>query len=718
MKYVIGVDVGGTCTDGVVRDEAGVITIGKAFSTPPNFNQGIMDSLAVVANALGLTTASLLEQTSLFLHACTVGENALMDKTGAKAGILLTRGFEETLFAMRGGYGRWSGLTEDELRHPVFTNKPTPIIPLNMARGIKERTDYKGAVLVAIDPDGVTEAVESLIGSGAQAIGVCFLWSFKNPANEISIKSLIEQQYPDLFVTISSEVSPTLGEYERASTVALSAYLGPVISSYLGSLQEALSQHGFRGAMLVMQAYGGLVPPNEAVAKPVGMIESGPVSGIKASEFVLNLLDETNVISTDLGGTTFKAGIIREGRFDYAREPMVNRYHYSMPKIDVVSIGAGGGSIISLEPRLNLPQIGPRSAGAHPGPVCYNFGGDEPTLTDVDLILGYLEPRLFLGGRWTLNREKAFQVFKTKMADPLGMDVLEAAAKIYKLANNIMFDLLHKITVERGLDPRGFALAAYGGQAGLHVGAFGPMLGVKKIIIPHAASVLGAFGLIASDVVHEYNLSQPLRIPARPDQVNQVFDQMREKAIAQLLGEGFDRSHIFIERFLDIRYGRQVHVVTTPLESRMVTAPVELGEGRVVTTPVGAPDRLSEQDLDDASARFEILYEQRYGKGSAYKEAGMEIINFRLRSTAAIPRPRLYEYPSAGPTSDHALLGSKEIYLEGQGLVNANLYGFEKLLPENRVNGPAIVLTPVTTVLVFEGQVAVCDRFKNLVITY
>lgn len=717
MNYVIGVDVGGTCTDCVVRDEAGAINIGKAFSTPPNFTKGIMDSIAVVAESLGLTVASLLERTSLFLHACTVGENAIMDGTGAKAGLLLTRGFEETLFAMRGGYGRWSGLTEDELKHPTRTDKPAPIIPLTMTRGVRERTDYKGAILLAIDPDEMKQSAESLYASGARAIGVCFLWSFKNPANEIAAKRLIKELYPEMFVAISSEVAPTLGEYERASTVALSAYLGPVISSYIGALEQSLSQNGFRGTILIMQAYGGLVPPGEAVARPVGTIESGPVSGIKASEFALNALGEINIISTDMGGTTFKAGIVRAGRFEYAREPMVGRYHYAMPKIDVVSIGAGGGSIVSLDPQLNLPQIGPRSAGAYPGPVCYDFGGQEPTLTDVDLILGYLEPGYFLGGRWKLNRERAFQIFKAKIADPLGAGVLEAAAKIYKLANNIMFDLLHKITVERGLDPRGFALAAYGGQAGLHVGAFGPMLGVKKIIIPHAASVFGAFGLIASDVAHEYNLSHPIRVPARPAEVNEIFEGMKQRAVSQLLGEGFREENIRIERFLDLRYGRQVHVVTTPLETRTVTAPVDMGEGRVVTTPVRMPGLLAEQDLEEVYARFETLYEERYGKGSAYKEAGMEIINFRLRAVALIPKPRLYEHRAAGPNAEKALIGTKEIYLEGKS-VWARLYDFERLLPENLIKGPAIILTPVTTILVFPDQVAVCDRFKNIVIAY
>ncbi|MBI4321726.1 MAG: hydantoinase/oxoprolinase family protein [Chloroflexi bacterium] len=696
MQYVIGVDVGGTFTDAVVRDETGSLTLGKAFSTPPDFDRGIVDSVGVAAEKLGLSVSALLSQTALLIHSCTVTENAVFDKTGVKAGLLVTRGFEEVLVIMRGGYGRWFGLTEEELKHPVKTDKPVPLIPVTMTRGIRERTDYKGEVLVHADAGEIRQAVKELVDAGAEAIAVCFLWSFKNDANEKIARKVLEEECPQLFRAISSEVAPSLGEYERASTVALSAYLGPLLSSYLRRLQQTVVDSGFRGSLLVMQAYGGLVPPAEAVTSVVGTIESGPASGLKASEFALGLLGEKNIIATDLGGTTFKAGVMREGVFDYAREPSVARYHYTLAKLDVVSIGAGGGSIVSVDPRLNLPKVGPNSAGAYPGPVCYDHGGNEPTLVDVDLILGYLDPRFFLGGRSTLNREKALAVFEEKVADRLGMDPLKAAAGIYTLANSIMFDLLHKITVERGLDPRRCALAAYGGQAGLHAGAYGPKLGVSEVVVPYAASVFSAFGLVLSDVVHQYFVAEHLRMLVPPATVNGIFTSMERKAVDQLVAEGFPRESIVLERALDMRFGRQVHVMA---------APVKAGS-------------LSDADVAAVCDQFEALYEQRYGKGSGHRQAGIEVMGFRLRATAVIPKPRLHEFEVLGNDARDAIVGSKEIYLDGQGLVEAQLYDFERLHSGNEVRGPAIVLTPITTILVFPGQLATCDRFKNVVITY
>ncbi len=698
MSYIVGCDVGGTCTDVVVIDEKGKITLGKAFSTPPEFSEGILNGARIAAENLGLTLDELLRQSSYFLHGSTIAENAVLGGTLAKGGLITTKGFEETLLSTRGGYGRWSGLTDEERNRPVRTDKLPPIIPLSMIRGVKERTDYKGEILINLDRSEVEEAIHELVNSGVEALGVCFLWSFENPENEFTVKDIIKELYPETFTSVSSEIAPLLGEYERTSTVALNVCLGPPVSGYLNSLVRNLAENGFQGTLLVMQAYGGLLPVEESTKRAVGTIESGPVSGLVGSQSIGAMIGVENIIATDMGGTTFKAGVINKGLIEYQKEPMVLRYHYLLPKMDIVSIGMAGGSIIWMDERLNVPRVGPRSAGASPGPVCYDFGGEEPTITDVDLILGYLDSRFFLGGTARLNKEKATRIFKTKIADPLNMEVTEAAAAIYKIANSMIYDLLHTITVEKGFDPRKYGLFAYGGSAGMHVGTYGEELKVAEIIVPNTASVHGAFGLVASDVVHEYQVAHRMRVPVHNTQVNSIFNDLRSKAISQLKSEGFQEERIMIQRFVDMRYGRQVHIITTPVE---------------------APVSLSDSDLENIYNRFEELYEGRYGKGSAYREAGMELVAFRLRATALLTKPKLYKQELSGSNPKTAFIEKKRIYLEkAKDMVEVDTYVFEELLPGNEIKGPAIIYTPITTIVINPGQTAICDEYKNVRIHY
>ncbi len=412
MDYVVGIDIGGTCTDCVVVDEHGRVTLAKAFSTPPDFSDGILEAVEIAAQGIGTSREGLLRETRLFLHSTTVAENAVVDGTLAKAGVITNRGFEDNLFAMRGGYGRWSGLTEEEKRNPIETDKLPPIVPRGLVAGIRERTDGRGTVHVAADDAQIEQATRQLLDEGVEAVGVSMLWSFVNSTTERQIAEVVRRVRPDLFLTLSHEIAPVVGEYERTSTVALNAGLGPVVGRYLENLRRRLEEAGFGGTLLVAQAYGGLLPFDEAAERPVGMIESGPVSGLVGSQSLGELIGFRNIIAADMGGTTFKVGVVREGLIEYQRESMVLRYHYALPKMDVVSLGLAGGSVVSVDPRTGTPRIGPRSAGSYPGPVCYGHGGEEPTITDVDAILGYLNPDYFLGGRVELDIDKARRVFE------------------------------------------------------------------------------------------------------------------------------------------------------------------------------------------------------------------------------------------------------------------------------------------------------------------
>ena len=698
MDYIVGVDIGGTGTDCVVADEKGALTVGKAFSTPPEFTEGVLSAVHIAAEKLGSNLTSLLENTRLFLHSTTVAENALVDGNLAKGALLVTRGCEEILFMTRGAYGRWSGLTEDEVKNPIETDKPPSVVPFSMIRGVQERTDVRGKVLLRPDQGGIEEAIQDLIGKGAEAIGVCFLWSFANPENENRVKEVLQKLHPELFLTLSSDLAPILGEYERTSTVALNICLGPSVYKYLKNLGTALERKGFRGTMLIMQAYGGLLGREEAATQPVSMIESGPVSGLVGSKSLGDTLGSRNIVAADMGGTTFKAGVIREGLIEYQRAPMVLRYHYVLPKMDIVSIGLAGGSIISVDPRTQAPKVGPKSAGANPGPVCYGFGGTEPTLTDMDLILGYLNSKFYMEGRAALDIEGAQRAFKHKVADLLGTDMMETACALCRLTNSMLCDMLHRLTVEKGLDPREYVLFSYGGTAGMHLAAVGQELEMQKVIIPYTASVQGAYGLVSADIVHVDQATSPMRLPVAVDKVNEIFRGLTNKTVAQLKSEGFAEGDIQIQRAIDMRYRRQVHLVTAPVK----------GQGT-----------LTKEDLEQTCDTFERLYEERYGKESAYREAGIEMIIFRVRGIGELRKPELKGEVATKRDPSAAFVETRKIYCDNvRRISEARGYEMERLLPGNEIEGPAIIWTPITTIVVNPGQKATLDRYKNVVVTW
>ena len=459
-----------------------------------------------------------------------------------------------------------------------------------------------------------------------------------------------------------------------------------------------MTAEGYSGPLLVMQGYGGLLPAKEAAGRAVGMIECGPAAGVIGSRYLGHMMDDGDVIAADMGGTTFKVGVIQNGEFDYAREPMVDRFHYVAPKIEVISIGAGGGSIVSLDPRTNIPSVGPRSAGARPGPICYGQGGEEPTLTDVMILVGYMNPENFLGGSITLDIERARAIFKEKIADPLGLGVEEAAIGIYRIAAAQITDLIHEITVERGLDPRDFVLHAFGGSCPLVCGIFGAELNVKRIVIPYTASVNCAFGLVSADIVHEYSVTKTLPVPSSAGEINDIYAPMLAEAKAQLAEEGFDESGTAFEWSIDLRYGRQVHEVTTPVR----------GE-----TPV------SEASLAALIDDFEALYERKYGKGSAYRAAGMEMTMFRLTARGLMKRPEIEKLALGGKDASAAKMGRRPIFVDAVGeLVESDIYDFELLTPGNEVTGPAVIHTPITTIVLQDKQTGQLDEYRNMVIHF
>jgi N-methylhydantoinase A len=670
------------------------VTIGKSLSTPEDFSQGALSATSDAAQNLGLGGADeLLSATRLFFHACTIGDNTLITRAGAKTGLIMTKGFGDSLHMMRGKIAE--GLTENEIAHRSALDKPEPFVPRKLLEEVPERIDYKGKELIRLKVEAAEQAVDRLVSKGVESLAICFLWSIVNDAHEKQLADISRRKYPQLFLTLSSEVAPYLGEYERCATTVFNAYIGPKISSYLQNLQSILRSKGLKREPLIMQAYGGVLGTEATCKNAVGIIESGPAAGVVGTRFLGEHIGEKNILATDMGGTTFKVSVVRDGVIERDYKPVILRYSILSTKIWVESIGAGGGSIAWIDPETGLLKVGPRGAGASPGPVCYDVGGTEPTVSDADLVLGYLNENYFLGGRMKLNRAKTLEAIREKIAKPLRISEVEAASGIYRIANSHMSDLIRKATVEKGHDPRNFVLFAFGGAAPVHASRYAADLGIRQVVIPLTASVHGATGLISSDVVYEYGKSDHVVVPVAPARVNENFVGLMQRALKDLHAAGFDEADIHVGRSVDMRYRYQVHELNVPL------AP---GAGTITET-----------DLEKLYARFDEMYEKAFGQGSGYREAGKEILTFRLTANGLLKKPDIKAEPSHPSDGAGALKGEREVYFEEeQRFVSTGVYDFTRMHPGIEFAGPAIIETPVTTVVVNPHDRASMDQYRNV----
>ena len=694
MNYIVGVDIGGTFTDCVVMDEQGTVTLGKALSTPDDFAACALNALADAAQNLGLADENeLLGATRLFFHACTVADNTLITRTGPKTGLLTTAGFGDTLLIMRGR--TTDGLTESEAFRASTQSKPEPIIPRALIEEVAERLDYKGSELIRLEAQEIARAVRALVSRGAESIAIVLLWSLANDGHERALADYINEHHPAIYLSLSSEVAPYLGEYERTATTAFNAYVGPKIAAYLTRLGALLKSKGLGREPLVMQAYGGVLGIDDTCRNAVGTIESGPSAGIVGSRFIGAQLGVSHVLATDMGGTTFKVGVIRDGLVEKDHRPILMRYQLFLTKIWVESIGAGGGSIVWIDPETGLLKVGPQGAGSSPGPVCYGLGGSEVTVSDADLVLGYLNEECFLGGRMRLDKEKSLEVLRKKIADPMNMSVADAASGIYRITNSHMSDLIRRATVERGYDPREFTLFAFGGAAPVHAGRYAAELDIKEIVVPLTASVHGAVGLVSSDVIYQYGRSERLSVPAEIKRIRDGFTGLVERAVGSLRAAGFAESEMHIVRSLDMRYRQQVHELNVPF------APGIAG--------------LSEAELEEIYDRFDELYELTYGPGAGYREAGKEIMAFRVVATGELKKPRLRKYALQQNHAEAALKRERPVYFEEQmDFMPTKIYDYGRLAPGSELAGPAIIETPITTIVINPKDRALVDEYLNV----
>ncbi|MHA1108410.1 MAG: hydantoinase/oxoprolinase family protein [Alphaproteobacteria bacterium] len=693
---IVGIDTGGTFTDIVVLHPDGAVTIDKSATTPQDFAQGVINAVQTAADALDMSSGELLARTQMFKHGTTVATNALITRRGPRIGLITTRGFEDTVFVMR-AIGRVDGLDEMEVRHGTAVTKPIPLVKRRDIRGIFERIDFRGEVVVPLDEESVRETVRELVeGDGIEAIAVSLLFSWMNPAHELRIAEIVEEVCPDrdVRVTLSHLLAPQMGEYSRSNTALADSFIGGTIERYVSGLGRALRDNGLEEDLMVMQANGGIVRPDQMTG--VGSLQSGPAGGMIATKFVAEALGHPNVITGDMGGTSFDVGLLAGYKLAYAREPITERFRLLQPMIDVQSIGAGGGTIARIDPITGRLLVGPDSAGADPGPICYAMGGAEVTVTDVNLILGYLDPKYFLGGRRSLDKAAAEGALSEKIAGPLGMSMIEAAAGIYDVINSKMSDLIRRQVVRAGYVPEDFVIYAFGGAGPVHAAAYGAELGVQQVYVFPMSPVFSAFGIAAADVVHTTVLTRHFLAPVDMDSLYQEICDIEDGLAGIMRREGFSPDRVSFKRTLFMRYTRQVNEVG-----------VEIPGGKL-----GPLDRTRIEDL------FNARYEELFGAGAGYAEAGIEVISIAIDAIGATVKPTLLTYPETGEDASGALKGTRRAWFTGAnaGWRDAAVYDCDGLKPGNLVHGPAIIETPFTTIVVPEARRAEVDKYLNVVL--
>lgn len=693
MGYYCGVDIGGTFTDCVIIDESGTVTLAKASSTPPDFSGGFMAAVEEAARRAGLGLEELLSQTDLLLHGTTVGTNVLVQMRGAKTGLITTRGHRDALIMMR-SFGRSAGLPIERLLHVSRHRKPDPIVPPALIKEVSERIDWAGDVFLELNEAEAREAITELLDDGVEAIAISFLWGFVNPDHERRVKAMVEEMAPGLFVSCAHELIAKPGEYERTAAAAINCFIGPITSKYVRRLDEATTAKGYDHPLLIMQAAGGVVPAAQAAESPLFTIGSGPVGGVTGAAFLADLLGHRDVIACDMGGTSFDVGLIHDGLALTATDTVINQYTFFMPRLLIESIGAGGGSIIWLDEGSSTMRVGPESAGALPGPACYGRGGERPTTSDANLVLGRYNPDNFLGGQMTLDAEAARRAMAT-VAGPMGMSEVEAAAGAVRIVESQMADLMRQMTLEQGLDPRGFVVYAYGGAGGAHAARFARELGCDRVVVPlgDLASTWSALGVMSADVLHVYEKAQLMAAPFEAGALNAVFAELEGRARAQLESEGFTGDQVEIRRFADMKFNLQIHQVEVPVPGG------ELGP------------ELAETQVD----RFVTRYEQVYGAGSAFTGAGVQAGVFRVSARGKVRTPSLVRGDSGAAAA--AASGSRDVYWEGTGFQPTDVFHGEGLSPGATVAGPAIVEMAETTIVVPPGDSGTVDPYGSFVIT-
>ena len=691
-QYRLGVDIGGTFTDGILINETtGEIRTAKVPSTPADPSDGFLQVVRRMLDVSGVEP----EWVKYVVHGTTVATNAIIEGNLAKTAFITTDGFRDLLEIQTGIRPTLYDLQFQKLK---------PLVPRYLCFGVPERLDFRGEVLVPLDEDAVKGVVQELREEGVESVAVCLLHSYINPEHEKRVGEILAGELPSVLCSLSSEVAPEFREYFRASTTVINAAIRPVVSRYLGNIQNRLRRFGIEGETLVMQSNGGVLTFEAAMDRPVFMVESGPAAGVIAATQLGKSLGKENVISFDMGGTTAKVGLIENGSPRVTKDYEVggtaattehgsrgSGYPIRTPVIDLVEIGAGGGSIAWIDSG-GILRVGPRSAGANPGPVCYRQGGSEPTITDANLVLGRISPDYFLGGEIRLDVEAARRTIKERCADPLGIGVDEVALGIVEIANSAMVGALRRVSVQRGYDPREFVLVAFGGAGPVHANRLAAELNIPTVHVPTSPGTTSAMGLLVTDIKHEYSVALIQRAD-RLDIVyaNAHFQRMTSEGETALSRERVSSEDAHYVKQADMRYVGQSYELTIPLPE----------------------EELSADQLDEVLARFHQEHERSYGFNAEGEP--VEFVALRLSAVGVIPKPRLQKVRRGGVASTDAAKQSRPVYFaEAGGRVDCPIYDRYLLGSADEIEGPAIIEEVDSTTVIHPGYRAVVDDYGNL----
>jgi N-methylhydantoinase A len=691
-RFTIGIDIGGTFTDVVVLAANGAVSTSKAPTTPADFSGGVLEAIREAAVGLGLAMHEFLGRTDLVKHGSTVATNALITRRGVTVGFITTRGFEDTTLIMR-AVGRVDGLPEEDVRRVTSITKPEPLVPPERIRGVSERIDAEGTVVVPLDHDGVRAAVRGLVEEhGIDALAVSLLHAWRNPAHELEVEAIVRDLYPAdrLFVSLGGRLSQIAGEYARANTAIADAFVGPTVRAYLSSLEAQLRREGFSGRILVMQGNGGLT--SHELATPISTLQSGPAGGMLASAQMADMLDHQRAITADMGGTSFDVGIVDGGYWRYADEPVFDRFRILQPITDITSIGAGGGTMARVDEVTGRLLVGPESAGARPGPVCYGLGGTVPTVTDADLVLGYIDPDFFLGGRRRLDLVAARTAIERQLAIPLGLDPVEAAAGVVRIVDSKMSDLIRREVIRSGRLPEEFVLYAFGGASPVHAVGYARDLGVREIIVFPTSPVFSAFGITGADLVHTRLATRVYPLPFPAETLNADLDALEASLAEELDRDGLDEAPEF-RRYVTLQFRRQTTGEEIPLPW----------------------ERFTDESVATLPQIFVEHYERLYGRGIAYADVGLDIAGLRVDAVGRVAKPEFGPLDGTPASGGDALKGRRRAWFDG-GYVDTPVYDEGRLGAGDRLDGPAIVEAPFTTVILPPGAILSVDLHRNLVI--
>ena len=683
-RYRVTVDTGGTFSDFVhLNEQTGEISIAKIASTPDDPSRAILAGLEAL-----LASVTEADEIGYFCHGTTVGTNALLEGKGVRTALLVTEGFRG-IYPV-GEQARPYGTAIFD----VMYDKPAPLVPSRLTGEVKERIDFRGNVLRPLDETALRESVRALKAQNIESIAVCLLFSFLHPEHEARVRDIVLEEIPDCSVSLSCEVLPQIREYYRLSTTVINAYLQPILARYIAQLDRRLAAAGIvTRQKYIMQSNGGMATFAAAARRAVTTVLSGPAGGVTAGVLACGMSGSANIITFDMGGTSCDVALIKDGEPLLSSRGKIEGRDLAVPMLDINTVSAGGGTVATVD-RFGVLQVGPQSAGAVPGPACYGRGGETPTITDCNLVLGYLGEDNFLGGRMRLDAAAARAAIEAAVAKPLGLDVAEAAEGIVRVIDVKMEEAIKAISTMRGHDLRDFMLLAFGGAGPLHAGRIARDLGMAGVIVPLYPGVFSAIGLLMSDVKHDYIRSKlsPLS-EVTPADVNGMFERMVAQALEELRDDGFAANHIRIECALDMRYA---------------------GQGYEIAVPCPAQP-LQDADLKQLRATFDQQHRAMFGHMA--QQEPVEIVSFRVRGIGLVAPVEMPKFKPAGTTLGDARRELRRVRFDGREL-DCPVYQRERLDVGLTVAGPAVLDQFDCTTVICPGQTARVDEWKNLIVTH